>query len=87
MMQTVTIENMPDPLFNNLQNSAKAHHRSLNSEIIACLEYQQPKTKNKSPKQIAQQEEFLKQVRQRRKQAGLPALTDEFLAESKFEGR
>jgi plasmid stability protein len=41
-MQTVIIKNMPETLFANLQFSAKAHNRSVNSEIIACLERETP---------------------------------------------
>jgi plasmid stability protein len=37
-MPSITVKNIPDALFENLKNAAQAHHRSMNSEIIACLE-------------------------------------------------
>jgi antitoxin FitA len=38
MAVTVTLKNIPDPVYLRLKESAAAHHRSLNSEVIACLE-------------------------------------------------
>jgi antitoxin FitA len=38
MPATVTLKNIPDPVYLRLKESAAAHHRSLNSEVIACLE-------------------------------------------------
>jgi plasmid stability protein len=35
---TVTFKNIPDELYTKLKESAKAHHRSINSELINCLE-------------------------------------------------
>lgn len=37
-MATVTFKNIPDDLYEQLKQSAKAHHRSVNSELIHCLE-------------------------------------------------
>ena len=37
-MPALTIKNIPDPLYNRLKQAAKAHHRSLNSELIHSLE-------------------------------------------------
>ncbi len=37
-MATVTIKNLPDDLYARLKAAAKAHHRSINGEIIHCLE-------------------------------------------------
>ena len=37
-MPGLTIKNIPDKLYGKLKESAKLHHRSLNSEIIVCLE-------------------------------------------------
>jgi len=39
-MATITLKGIPDDLYERLKRSAKAHHRSLNSEVIACLERQ-----------------------------------------------
>jgi len=37
-MASVTIKNIPDELYEQLKESANAHHRSINSELIVCLE-------------------------------------------------
>ena len=37
-MPAITVKNIPDLIYENLKFAAKAHHRSINSEIIACLE-------------------------------------------------
>ncbi len=38
MATTITLKNLPDDLYQRLKEAAKANHRSLNSEVIACLE-------------------------------------------------
>jgi len=38
MMATVTFKNIPDELYEQLKQAANAHHRSVNSELIVCLE-------------------------------------------------
>lgn len=37
-MATVTFKNIPDDLYEKLKQAAAAHHRSVNSELIYCLE-------------------------------------------------
>ncbi len=37
-MPAITVKNIPDIIYKNLKFAAQAHHRSINSEIIACLE-------------------------------------------------
>jgi plasmid stability protein len=37
-MATITLKNIPDDLYKQLKDTAKAHHRSINSELINCLE-------------------------------------------------
>lgn len=37
-MKTITLKNIPDPLHQRLRQEAARHHRSLNSEIITCLQ-------------------------------------------------
>ena len=37
-MAALTIKNIPDDLYQRLKATAKAHHRSVNSELIHCLE-------------------------------------------------
>ncbi|MEQ8484639.1 MAG: Arc family DNA-binding protein [Pseudomonadales bacterium] len=40
MGTTITLKGIPNHLYERLKLAAKAHHRSLNSEVIACLERQ-----------------------------------------------
>lgn len=37
-MATITLKNIPDDLYDRLKQAAKVHHRSVNSELIFCLE-------------------------------------------------
>jgi antitoxin FitA len=37
-MASLTIKNIPDDLYEHLKQAANAHHRSINSELIHCLE-------------------------------------------------
>lgn len=38
MPATLTLKNIPDVIYARLREVAEAHHRSMNSEVIACLE-------------------------------------------------
>jgi plasmid stability protein len=38
MPATITVKNIPDAVYDRLRDSATTHHRSINSELIACLE-------------------------------------------------
>jgi len=35
---TITLKNIPEEIYLELKSAAKVHRRSLNSEVIACLE-------------------------------------------------
>ena len=37
-MPTITIKNIPDDLYERLKESARAHRRSINSEVIMYIE-------------------------------------------------
>ncbi len=37
-MATITLKNIPENLYERLKAAAKAHHRSINGELIHCLE-------------------------------------------------
>jgi plasmid stability protein len=37
-MPTITVKNIPPEIYTRLKRSAQANHRSINSEIIACIE-------------------------------------------------
>jgi antitoxin FitA len=38
MPTTLTLKNIPDVIYDRLKLAAQAHHRSMNSEVIVCLE-------------------------------------------------
>lgn len=60
-MPSITVKNIPEPIYQQLRKRAQAQHRSINSEIIACLE-QTTLPHRPSP------EEFLLQARKMRQQ-------------------
>jgi len=37
-MANITLKNIPDNLYSRLKEAANLHHRSINSELIDCLE-------------------------------------------------
>jgi plasmid stability protein len=37
-MATITLKNIPEQLYQKLKKRAKQHYRSLNSEVIVCLD-------------------------------------------------
>lgn len=50
-MPNLTLKNIPDDLYEMLKEAAGRHHRSLNSELIACLE-KSLRPNRLTPKQI-----------------------------------
>jgi hypothetical protein len=34
---SITLDDIPDPIYQRIKLAAKRHHRSMNNEIIACL--------------------------------------------------
>lgn len=77
----VTIKNMPPKLYEKLKVRAAAHRRSMNSEVIGCLE-------EVLIRQRESTEELLKKLEElRNRVSDAPPLTDEFLREAKEEGR
>ena len=80
-MATVTIKNIPDPLYRALKQSAKSHHRSINGEVIRCLE------RVLLPRRVSDQE-LLEQLRRLREEPGVgPALSPEEIRAAIDEGR
>ena len=37
-MRTITLKGIPEELYDRLEQNAVAHRRSINSEILVCLE-------------------------------------------------
>lgn len=81
-MATLTIKNIPDELYERLKQSAKQNRRSINSEVITCMEKSFLSTK-------FEPEEFLARVRATREKlrARGVVLTEEDLHKAKHEGR
>jgi len=79
-MATLTIKNIPDELHARLKRSAVQHRRSLNSEVIVCLE----KALGSTP---IDPNVLLERIRAHRKAISGVFVTDEFLQAAKNEGR
>lgn len=79
-MPSLTIKNIPDSLYARLKESAQAHRRSLNSEILYCVE------RALAPYKIDVTEHILTARKVREKTADYP-LTDELLNSAKNDGR
>ena len=79
-MATITINNIPNDLYGQLKDAAKANRRSINSEVIVCIERRLTSYKPDI-------DEVLHKARQLRElTAGYP-LTDEALDEAIRDGR
>jgi plasmid stability protein len=79
-MATVTIKNIPEPVYRELKRQAARHHRSLNQEVIAVLE-------SASVSQRLDPEAFLSRARQIRVTPRKELLTDARLTKLKRQGR
>ena len=79
MVVDVTIKNIPPKLYEKLKARAAAHHRSVNSEVISCLD--EVLNPQRVEKMLARIEELRNRV------SDAPPLTDEFLRKAKEEGR
>jgi plasmid stability protein len=79
-MPSITVKNIPENLYARLKQSAEANRRSLNSEIIACIE----QAVTSRPFDV---EEFLKRARSLREKRAEYVLTDDAFDQSKRVGR
>ena len=79
-MATLTVKNIPDELHERLKQRAAQHRRSLNSEVIVCLE----QVLGSRPLDPAA---FLARVRARRQAMPQIYVTEEDLRAAKNEGR
>ena len=79
-MATITVKNIPDALYRRLKLKASEHRRSLNKEVIMCLEH----STGSVP---LDPETFLAQVRDIRKLVKGPPLTERRLKHLKSAGR
>lgn len=79
-MPAITVKNIPDVLYGQLKQSAEAHHRSINSELIVCLE------KALTPQRIDKEQLLMSARAMRNKLANLK-VNEEALTNAKTEGR
>lgn len=79
-MPALTLKNIPDDLYTRLKESAHAHRRSLNSEILYCVERMLIPYRVDVSKHISAARKI------REKTADYP-LTDELLNAAKNNGR
>lgn len=78
-MASLTIKNIPDDLYEQLKQAAKTHHRSINSELIHCLE------KTLLPTRISAQE-LKGTARALRERVAVPALDTDEITATRNEG-
>ena len=79
-MPALTIKNIPDDLYTRLKEAAQAHRRSMNSEILYCVE------RTLVPYKI-DLSEHLATARRIREKSAAYVLTDEILNDVKNGGR
>jgi plasmid stability protein len=79
-MPTITVKNIPADLYERLKESAQAHRRSINSEVIVCIEKAVGTHKVDVEAEIAS-------ARELRENSGDYFLTDDDLEQFRSEGR
>jgi plasmid stability protein len=79
-MATITVKSIPDELYERVKQSAAAHRRSINSEVIVCLE-------RTFVSRRIDADTLLDRVDALRERVALPPLTDDTLSAAKSIGR
>jgi plasmid stability protein len=79
-MPTITVKNIPPNLYQRLKQSAEANRRSINSEVIVCIEKAVCSRK-------LQPEAFLARARELREKTADYRLTDDEFTQAKLAGR
>jgi len=79
-MATLTVKNIPQPVVDRLKHQAALHRRSLNQEVIACLEAMVQATP-------VNPEALLARIREVRVRPRGVRLTDRLLTRLKTAGR
>ena len=80
MPTTLTLKNIPDELYGRLKAAAEAHRRSLNSEVLVCLE-------SALLPQRMPVEDRLARARELRKALPIAAFKADDIAQMRDEGR
>ena len=79
-MPTITVKNIPADLYERLKESARAHRRSINSEVIVCIERAVGTRKTDVEAEIASARELCEKT-------GDYFLTDNDLKQFRSDGR
>lgn len=79
-MPTLTIKGLPEPIYERLKAQAEAHRRSLNGEIIHCLERAVGAAR-------FEPEAWLSDVRAFREGTGVKPLSERALRDARNTGR
>ena len=79
-MKNLTLKNIPDALYDRLKRVAEKHRRSINSEILACLE------RSILP-QAVDADDVIAEARRIRQRAGRAPLKTEDLLRARDRGR
>jgi len=79
-MTSLTIKNIPDPLYQELKRTARAHRRSINNEVIVLLE-EKLLAKGRTP------DEWIAAARKIRSKIPAGAITEEDIENTINEGR
>ncbi len=80
-MRTITVKNIPDDIYENLKQSATENRRSINSEIIVCIE---STVLSHKPKNI---EDILARAKEMRLKSIAHMINDTEFSERKVAGR
>ncbi len=80
-MRTITVKNIPDNVYDNLKQSATANRRSINSEIIVCIESTVQSHRHRNIKAV------LSRAKEMRSKSSTHIITDEEFTERKAVGR
>lgn len=79
-MATITVKKIPDDLYRKLKETASYNRRSINSEVIYCIE-------NTVKSRKIDADEFIAQINNFYRDKNIPLLTDDTLKEFKECGR
>jgi plasmid stability protein len=79
-MPSLTIKGIPDKLFGRLKRRALLHRRSLNSEVITCLE-------QAASAPVVDPKAWLAEVDRLRSRVALSPLTETAIRKAKAKGR
>jgi plasmid stability protein len=79
-MATLTVKNIPEGIYEKLKQRAKSHNRSVNREIIVCIQ-EAVESRRVDP------ETFIARVESLHNRISAPRLTDKMLRQARTQGR